>query len=158
MDLRRKSLPDMNKGELVEILKALKIDFNEDDTNAVMVQRINESGKYKSAKEGGIGKIQVNDKGEKIHPQLGKYYDVIVTPIGAANQNTSIFAAINLYHIEFQPRTVVSLPAKVIKMLKSPSVPEHYFDKNKISDNGNVGAHCTRYIPKYIVERANEEL
>ncbi len=143
----------MNKGELVEILDVLQIKYGNDDTNAVMIQRIHESGRYSTTKEGGTGKITANKKGERIHPLLGKYYDVIVTPIGAANQNTSIFAAIGIYHVEFQPREQVSLPAAVIKMLKSPSVPEHYYDSNVISENGNKGAHMTRFVPKYIVER-----
>ena len=148
----------MNKGELTEILKALKIDFEDTDTNAVMVQRIQESGKYNPTKETGTGKLQTNEKGEKTHPILGKYYDVIVHPTGATNANTSIFVSIGLYTAEFQPREKVSLPAKVIKFLKEPGRPEHYYDANIISENGNVGAHMTRYVPRYIVERAGDDL
>ena len=156
MDLQKKSLPDMNGGELKEIMKALHIDFQLEDTNAVMVQRIQESGKYKPTKESGVGKIKANAKGERIHPKLGKYYDVIVHPVGITNQKTSIFVSIGLYTAEFQPREQVSLPAKIIQLLKAPTIPEHYFDKNAISEQGNVGKHCTRYIPKYVVERAGE--
>jgi hypothetical protein len=155
--MTRKALPDMNKGELKEIIIALKIPFEDNDTNAVLVQRIQESGKYNPTKETRTGKIKANEKGERIHPILGKYYDVIVHPTGATNANTSIFVSIGLYTAEFQPREKVSLPAKVIKFLKQPGRPEHYYDPHVISDNGNVGAHMTRYVPKYIVERADQE-
>jgi len=156
MDLKRKALPDMNKGELTEILTALKINFESTDTNAVMVQRIQESGKYNPTKESGTGKLQANEKGERVHPVLGKYYDVIVHPTGSTNANTSIFVSIGLYTAEFQPRERVSLPAKVIKFLKEPGRPEHYYDPHVISENGNVGAHMTRYVPRYIVEQAGD--
>ncbi len=146
----------MNKGELTEILTALKIKFEDTDTNAVMVQRIQESGKYNPTKETGTGKIQANAKGDRVHPVLGKYYDVIVHPTGATNANTSIFVSIGLYTAEFQPREKVSLPAKVIKFLKEPGRPEHYYDPSVISENGNVGAHMTRYVPRYIVEQAGD--
>ncbi len=146
----------MNKGELTEILTALKIKFEDTDTNAVMVQRIQESGKYNPTKETGTGKIQANAKGDRVHPVLGKYYDVIVHPTGATNANTSIFVSIGLYTAEFQPREKVSLPAKVIKFLKEPGRPEHYYDPGVISENGNVGAHMTRYVPRYIVEQATD--
>jgi len=104
MNMTRKALPDMNKGELKEIITALKIPFEENDTNAVLVQRIQESGKYNVTKETGTGKIKANEKGERVHPILGKYYDVIVHPTGATNANTSIFVSIGLYTAEFQPR------------------------------------------------------
>ncbi len=146
----------MNKGELTEILTALKIKFEDTDTNTVMVQRIQESGKYNPTKETGTGKIQANAKGDRVHPVLGKYYDVIVHPTGATNANTSIFVSIGLYTAEFQPREKVSLPAKVIKFLKEPGRPEHYYDPSVISENGNVGAHMTRYVPRYIVEQAGD--
>ena len=148
----------MNKGELKEILIALQIDYEDTDTNAVMVQRIQESGKYNPTKETGTGKIKANEKGERIHPTLGKYYDVIVHPTGATNANTSIFVSIGLYTAEFQPREKVSLPAKVVKFLKQPGRPEHYYDPRVVSENGNVGAHMTRYVPKYIVELAEDNL
>ena len=156
MDLRKKALPDMNKGELTEILTALKIEFEDTDTNAVMVQRIQESGKYNPINESGTGKIQANKEGERVHPMLGKYYDVIVHPTGATNANTSIFVSIGLYTAEFQPRERVSLPAKIIKFLKEPGRPEHYYDPHVVSENGNIGAHMTRYVPRYIVEQAND--
>jgi len=157
MNMTRKALPDMNKGELKEIITALKIPFEENDTNAVLVQRIQESGKYNVTKETGTGKIQANEKGDRVHPILGKYYDVIVHPTGATNANTSIFVSIGLYTAEFQPREKVSLPAKVIKFLKQPGRPEHYYDPHVVSENGNIGSHMTRYVPKYIVERADQE-
>ena len=153
--MTRKALSDMNKGELNEIITALKITSSDDDTNAILVQRIQESGKYKPTKETGVGKIKANTKGERVHPILGKYYEVIVHPTGATNQNTSIFVSIGLYTAEFQPREKVSLPAKVIKFLKEPGRPEHYYDANAMTENGNVGAHMTRYVPKYIVEKVD---
>ena len=156
--MTRKALPDMNKGELKEILTALQVEFKDDDTNAVMVQRIQESGRYNPTKETGVGKIKANEKGERIHPILGKYYDVIVHPTGQTNANTSIFVSIGLYTAEFQPREKVSLPAKVIQFLKKNGRPEHYYDPRVISENGNVGAHMTRYIPKYIVEKADDNI
>ena len=154
--MTRKSLPDMNKGELTEMLKTLQIDYEQTDTNAIMVQRIQESGKYEPVKESGVGKIQANEKGKRIHPKLGEYRRVIVHPIGVTNQNTSIFVSINLYTAEFQPREKIWLPTEVIRFLKSPRIPEHYFDKNVISENGNRGTHMTRYVPKYIVELAED--
>ncbi len=157
MKLNRKALPDMNKGELKEILTALKIDFNDDDTNAVLVQRVQESGKYNPTKETGTGKITANEKGQRTHPTLGRYRDVIVHPTGSTNANTSIFVSIGLYTAEFQPREKVSLPTKVIKFLKEGGRPEHYYDPHAISENGNVGAHMTRYVPKYIIELAEDE-
>ena len=152
MNMTRKALPDMNTGELNEILKTLQIPFNKTDTNAIKVQRIQESDKYNVTKETGTGKIQANKDGQRVHPLLGPYKKVIVHPVGITNQNTSIFVSINLYTAEFQPREQVELPQKVIDLLKSPTIPEHYYDKNAISENGNRGAHMTRYVPKYIVE------
>ncbi len=156
--MTRKALPDMNKGELKEILTALKIEFMDEDTNAVMVQRIQESGKYNPTKETGTGKVQANKKGQRVHPTLGRYRDVIVHPTSATDMKTSIFVSINYYTAEFQPREKVSLPTEVIRFLKSPNIPEHYFDANAISENGNIGAHKTRYVPKYIVELAEDNL
>lgn len=147
----------MNTGELVEILRTLLIPYNTTDTNAIMVQRIQESGKYNTTKETGTGKIQADEKGVRTHKTLGPYKKVIVHPVGATNQNTSIFVSINYYTAEFQPREVVDLPLAVIKFLKAPTIPEHYYDPNVISENGNKGAHMTRYIPKYIVETPDTE-
>jgi len=144
----------MNKGELLEITKALQIDTKPEDTNAILVQRIQESGKYNPVKETGTNKIKGNEKGERVHPILGKYYDVIVHPTQPQDQNTSIFVSIGLYTAEFHPGEKVQLPAKVIKFLKEPRVPQHYYNPNAISENGNVGAHETKYVPKYIVEQA----
>lgn len=157
--MTRKALPDMNKGELKEILEALQITYEADnDTNAVMVQRIQESGKYNPTKETGTGKIKADAKGRRVHPTLGVYRDVIVHPTSATNMKTSIFVSINFYTAEFQPREKVSLPTEVIRLLKNPSVPEHYYDPRAISENGNVGAHLTRYVPKYIVELAEDKV
>lgn len=155
--MTRQALPDMNKAQLAEILTALKIPFEVDtDTNAVMVQRIQESGKYNPTKETGVGRIKADAKGRRVHPTLGTYRDVICHPTTAANMKTSIFVSLNSYTAEFQPREKVSLPTEVIRLLKSPSVPEHYYDPHAISENGNIGAHMTRYVPKYIVELAED--
>ena len=157
MDMKQKALSDMNEGQLREITIALKIKTEKSDTNAVLIQRIQESGKYNPTKETGAGRIKANSKGERIHPTLGKYYDVIVHPTGETNANTSVFVSIGMYTAEFQPREKVALPEKVIRFLKQPGRPEHYYDPHVISENGNVGAHKTRYVPKYIVERADQE-
>lgn len=146
----------MNRAELIEILDTLQISYNEDDTDGTLVERIQESGKYKAQNESGVSGIRANEKGQRVHPTLGKYRTVIVHPVGATNQNTSIFASIGIYTVEFQPREKVSLPTDIIRLLKSPAVPEHYYDPNVISENGNKGAHMTRYVPKYIVELAED--
>ncbi len=149
----RKSLPDMNAGELNEILEVLKIPYNQDDTNAVKVQRIQESGKYNVLKETGAGKVTANEAGVQTHPTLGEYIKVEVFPVGTTNQNTSIFVSINYYTVEFQPREQIMLPIRVVEFLEAPTIPQHYYDPNVISENGNKGAHMTRYIPKYIIKR-----
>ncbi len=158
MDLRQKALSDMNTGELNQIMDALKISGKDSDTNAIRVQRIQESGKYKTTKETGTGKVIANEKGERIHKTLGKYHDVVVHPTAPEDQNTSIFVSIGLYTADFQPRERVSLPAQIIRLLKSPSRPEHYYDPKIISENGNIGAHMTRYVPSYIVELADNNI
>jgi hypothetical protein len=97
MNMTRKALSDMNRGELDQILSTLKIPCKDDDTNAVRVQRIQESGKYNVTKETGTGKIQANKKGERIHPTLGKYIKVVVHPVGMTIHNSSFFVSINIY-------------------------------------------------------------
>ena len=89
---------------------------------------------------------------KKTHKVFGDYKKCIVHPTEHSQQNTSIFCSINLYTVEFQPRTEVELPEKIIEFLKSSSTAQHVFDKEAVSDNGQVGAHVTKQVPKYIVE------
>ena len=146
----------MEQGELRGIAKSLEIQCQKNDTNAVLIQRINESGKYDNVSTGSSVKGEVKN-GVKMHPDFGKYYDVIIRPIKPEDQGTSVFVSINSYTADFQPNQKVSLPAGIIKFLKSAIVAEHYFDKSYISENGNVGAHRTRYVPKYIIQKADDE-
>jgi len=154
MDLSPKTLEQKNRAELEEIMNALKIQIDPMENDATCIAKIRATGEYNLVKERS-GATSMNNKGERIHKRLGKYYKVIVHPTDPMEQKTSIFAAINIFTFEFQPKTEVELPAAIIKMLKAPSRPEHYFDKNAISENGNVGAHLTRYVPGYIVERVD---
>lgn len=156
--LTRKSLTQMNKDELIVLLEDLKIEYTGKETNPVMISLIEESGKYITTNERGAGKVKTNEKGERIHPTLGKYIKVRVHPTGASNQKTSIFVSINLYTVEFQPSEMVSLPLGVVKFLKEAGEIEHYFDKNAMTENGNIGAHSSRTVKSYIVEIVNEEL
>jgi len=156
MNKENRTLQDMGIDELRDILKVLEISFQNKDTEDVLRKKIKESGKYDD-KTSGIsikGKV-VN--GVKTHPTFGRYYDVIVRPIKPEDQNTSIFVSINAYTVDFQPGAKVSLPKDIIKFLKGAITPEHYYDPNAMSENGNRGMHKTRYVPKYIVEKAHDE-
>jgi hypothetical protein len=157
--MKRKSLPQMNKSELKQLCQALEIEFDPKDTNAVLVQRIEESGKYQAVAERGASGVKVieeNGKKKRIHPQLGEYKKVIVH---AKNpKEGSIFASINLYTVEFQPGEKIELPVEMIKFLKKASYIEHYYDANAVTENGNLGAHLTREVPRYIIEVVDESL
>lgn len=152
--MQRKVLKDMNKTELDKIMTQLEIPGESSDTLAIKVQRIEESGKFKPINENGTSGIKIDEKGRRIHPTLGTYRKVTVTPIEPMEQNTSIFVSINAYTAEFKPREMVELPTEIIKLLKSPRVPQHYYDSKAVSENGNIGAHMTRYVAKYVVESA----
>lgn len=152
--MKRKALPQMNKAELKEMCRALEISFEPSDTNATLVSRIEESGKYNPTVEKGVSNVKV-ENGIRIHPSLGKYRKVIVHTRDP--KEGSIFASINLYTVEFQPEEKIELPIGMIKFLKQAHYLEHYYDPQAISENGNIGAHLTRKVPRYIVERVDEE-
>lgn len=157
MALEKKTLGSMSKEELRKIATDLKVDFLETDTNKTLEEKIVESGRYTSTKENSGGKVTVDKDGVKSHKTLGKYVKVRVIPTQAQNQKTSVFVSINLYTAEFHPNEIVSLPIKVVKFLKELGEAEHYYDPNFITENGNIGAHRTRMVPKYIVERIEDE-
>ena len=156
-NLSKKALSAMSKKELQEICKTIEVDFLETDTNATLEEKILESGKYESKKENAGGQI-ASRNGKKTHKTLGEYMDVRVHPTAESEQKTSIFVSIGLYTAEFQPNEKISLPKAVVKFLKDSGRAEHYFDPNYITENGNKGAHRTRYVPNYIVEVVSEEL
>ena len=150
--MKRKTLQAMNKTELKNICDTLEIEYETSDTNAVLVQRIQESGKYQAVNERGTSGVEVKD-GKRIHPQLGEYKKVIVH--SKDPKEGSIFASINLYTVEFQPGEEIELPVKMINFLRKASYIEHYFDKTRLSENGNPGVHTYREVPRYIVERVD---
>jgi hypothetical protein len=156
--MSKKTLGTMSKQELQGILKDIKIDFLETDTNATLEQRIVESGRYITKKESSGGKVSVSKDGKRVHKTLGEYIKVRVHPTAIQNQKTSIFCSINLFTIEFHPNEIVSIPKEVAKYLKGLGEVEYYYDANVITENGNKGAHMTRMIPKYIVEVIDESL
>jgi len=146
--MSRKPLTKLNKAELTEICNGLEIDYEKGDTNVVLVGRIEESGKYKSVKE--THAPSTYEDGKRFHPQLGEYIEVIVHQRDP--KAGSIFASINLYTVEFQPEEKIPLPKGMIRHLRKCSSIEHYFDPNAMSENGNMGMHKTREVPKFIVE------
>lgn len=156
--MKKKALGAMNKDELKAVLDSIKVAYNEDDTNAVLLDRITESGRYATKKENSGGKVTIDEEGNRIHPLLGKYIKVKVHPTASHNAKTAIFCSINLYTVEFHPNEPVSLPIGAVKFLKGLGDPEHYYDPNHITENGNKGAHLTRMTPKYVVEIINDEL
>ena len=158
MDLKQKTLMEMSEGELQEIAKALRLDVDADTSRDELIKCIVDSNLYNPVKETGTIKPKRDAKGRKVHPQLGRYYKVIVHPTRDVDRKTSVFASINSYVAEFQPGEPVELPAAIIKFLKKSGYPKHYFDPHAISENGNMGAHKTRYEPRYIIERVDEEL
>jgi ribosomal protein S16 len=149
--MKRKPLKFFNKKELHELCDALGIDYEKGDTNAVLVAKIEESGKYDPKTEKPGAPVQVDkESGKRIHPQLGEYKSCIVH--SRDPKEGSIFASINLYTVEFQPGEKISLPVKMIEHLRKASKIEHYYDPHAISENGNIGAHMSREVPRYIVE------
>ena len=147
--MKRKTLQAMTKAELKNICDTLDIEYEKGDTNATLVERIRESGKYQAVNERGASGVEVVE-GKRIHPTLGEYKRVIVH--ARDPKEGSVFASINLYTVEFQPGEEIELPEKMIAFLKKASKIEHYFDRNLISENGNPGVHTYREVPRYIIE------
>ena len=149
--MKRKTLQAMTKAELRNICDTLDIEYEKGDTNATLIERIKESGKYNPTTERGVRGVVVDKtSGKRVHPQLGEYKRVIVH--ARDPKEGSIFASINLYTVEFQPGEEIELPEKMIQFLKKASKIEHYYDPNQISENGNVGVHTYREVPRYIIE------
>lgn len=149
--MRPKGLSQMDKNDLIELCEKLEITMGDNDTKAILIDRIKESGKFISTGIETGGGQSVKD-GKRIHKLLGEYKKCIVHPTEHSQQNTSIFCSIGLYTVEFQPRIEVNLPAVIIQHLREASIAQHVYDKHKISENGQLGAHVTRQVPKYIVE------
>ncbi len=87
------------------------------------------------------------------HGTLGAYVKCIVHPTVHAQQNTLIFASINLYAIEFKPGIEVEIPEAIVTLLRNAATASHYYDPNALSEQGNKGAHLTKGVKKYIVEK-----
>jgi len=89
----------------------------------------------------------------RVHKTLGKYIKCKVHSTGLAQKNSTIFASIGLFTVEFKPNTMVEIPEAIVQLLKDATITTHHFDPNAISENGNKGAHVPRNDPKYIVEK-----
>jgi len=89
----------------------------------------------------------------KKHKTLGEYVTCIVHPTRHAQQNTSIFASINMYSVDIKPETEVSIPQAIVDLLKNAETITHKFDPQAISEQGNKGAHLSIGVKKYIVEK-----
>jgi hypothetical protein len=153
--MKQKPLNGMNKSELKDIFDALELDYEKGMTNAEMVKAIENSGKYKATKES-HAPMRIDSKtGRRVHPQLGEYKKVRVQ--ARDPKDTNLFFSIGLYTVEFRAGDTVELPKAMIKFIKSCYTLEPYFDKNGISENGNIGVHTTREVPLYFVEDAEDE-
>jgi len=152
--MKAKALSSMNKSELKEILENLDIDFDKNMTNADLVKAIELSGKYNVKKESHTGKTTIKD-GKRYHPILGEYKKVRVQ--ARDPKDTSLFFSIGLYTVEFRAGDVVELPKGMIKFIKNCYTLEPYFDKQAISENGNIGVHTTREVSLYFVETVDDE-
>jgi len=129
-------------------------EIKENATAEDLITAIELTNKYNPINEGNSTPSVVVE-GKRVHPVHGEYRSVILHPTAGNEQNTSIFLSVNNYTVEVQPRTKVSLPKGIIKFAKQSTRIEHYFDRNAVSENGNVGAHLSREVPNYIVEIAD---
>ena len=148
----RKSLKQMNKAELTEILDALELDYEKKTTNEAMIEIISKSGKYKNVTESSGGATMKD--GVKMHRVLGPYKDVIVN--ARDPKETQLFFSIGIYTYEFRGGEVVSLPDAMIKFIKTCSTAEHVFDPQLITENGNVGGMVTKQVKNYFVESVDD--
>jgi len=92
-------------------------------------------------------------KRRRPHKVFGEYVKIKVNHKIPLNRDTSIFIGINDYNIEFKPDTEVSVPIKIVEFIEKTGHPVYSYDPNKVSDNGNVGAHVSIIVPSYIVQR-----
>jgi hypothetical protein len=147
------NIEDMDKASLRELLTLKEVKFYAQDTNEQLRERIYGSGLFTTVapKEGGVQTDK--ETGKKTHKVFGEYIHCIVHPQSEMNKNGDIFVGINQHHFMFKPRTPIWLPKGIIQFLRKECVEaEHYYDKHAVSENGNIGAHLTRYNPKYVVE------
>jgi len=151
--MKAKSLSNMNKDELKDIFDALELDFIKGMTNAEMVKAIEDSGNYRPVKETHAPSKIVD--GVRRHPVLGDYRKVRVQ--ARDPKDTNLFFSIGLYTVEFRAGDTVALPKGMIKFIKSCYTLEPYFDKQGISENGNIGVHTTREVSLYFVESIDED-
>ena len=150
----RKTLKDMNKAELIEILDALELDYEKKNTNEVMVKIIRDSGKYNVVKESG-GATRIAEDGVRVHKILGPYKRVVVN---ARNpKETQLFFSIGVWTYEFRAGEEVELPLKMIKFIKQCYQLRHVWNPQKITDNGNIGGHETKHEPMYFVETVEDD-
>jgi len=149
----RKSLKQMNKAELTEILDALELDYSKKNTNEQMISIIEKSGKYKNVTESSGG-TTVRD-GVKMHRVLGPYRNVIVN--ARDPKETQLFFSIGIYTFEFRAGEAVSLPLGMIKFIKTCSSAEHVFDPQLITENGNVGGMVTKQVANYFVSNEDDD-
>ena len=150
----RKSLKQMNKAELTEILDALELDYSKKNTNEQMISIIEKSGKYKNVTEQS-GSSVVSKDGVKMHKVLGPYRNVIVN--ARDPKETQLFFSIGIYTFEFRAGEVVSLPLAMIKFIKTCSSAEHVYDPQLITENGNIGGMVTKQAANYFVSNEDDD-
>ena len=149
MTVGTKNINDMTKGDLRDLLDSKGIPYKAQHREAGLIKIITECGHFDVARKDGGKK---DEDGELTHPTHGKYFRCIVHPQGKYNQNGAIYVGINKYSATFNPRVPIKLPKGVIQFLKDATEAKHEFDNTAISENGNVGAHVTTQVPKYVVE------
>ena len=150
--MNNETLEQKSIGALREIATALQLDYTLTDDRDVLIKTIQKSDGYNPVNE--MGSASEVKEGKKVHPVFGEYIKVTVHPQEGFNTNTAVFVSVNNYTAEFQPRTMVSLPKKIVKFLQEATYAKHAFDPNVMSENGNMGAHVTRQERAYIVEIA----
>lgn len=135
------NLQDMSKQQLRDMLDEKEIAYGAQAKEAGLIKLIMGSSAFNTGP----------DKTKK-HPVFGEYINCIVHPQAKYNQEGSIYVGINSYSVNINPRVPVKLPKGVIKFLKEATDAKHIFNKSAVSENGNVGAHETVQVPKYVVE------
>jgi len=150
--MANETLEQKSVGSLREIATALHLEYTLTDDRDALVKIIQKSDGYNPVNE--MGSASEVKEGKKVHPVFGEYIKVTVHPQEGFNQNTAVYVSVNSYTAEFQPRTMVSLPKKIVKFLQEATYAKHVFDANVMSENGNMGAHITRQERAYIVEIA----
>lgn len=143
------NIDNMKVAELRDLLDSKGIPYKAQHREAGLIKIIRGCGLFDVERKDGGKK---DENGKLIHPVHGEYVRCIVHPQGKYNQSGAIYVGINKYSATFNPRVPVKLPKGVIKFLRGASDAKHEFDKTAISENGNVGAHVTVQVPKYVVE------